>query len=170
MSDTIQTALARFFEFESTLRRRSFEDGAARGTPDVRAQCSAEWLALLAAYVEKLPDDDVGIRTLAGFDWPVPCFLRGPGSESRQAALKLGFKGGPDRPLVYPPSLRDLSRAWDVFVMAAERDYEDVAQLLAIVSALLPDSHSSVRAALGRFTRNGNKMSAPTASTSRGGN
>lgn len=133
MTKTLQSILASHFR-DNARWRRSCSDW--HHADQARNACSADWLDALADYVEALPDDDVGIQTLAGFGWPVEAFRHGAGRESGYIARSTGFRGAKDDPVISRPSQSDLRKSWRYWVTHAVYDREDMDRLLAIIRAL----------------------------------
>jgi hypothetical protein len=154
MPETIQSVLSEYFQYEAKWRLNKYQKGVERGQEDVREKCSSEWLSALATFIRRLPDDDPGIRTLASFGWPVRCFTRGAGTESAAVTRTIGYKGAPDRPIVRPPDIYYIEKAWVAWVSGAERDAYGIGVELAIIGQCVDEtSRSRLKVALGRFWR-----------------
>lgn len=150
--ETIQEVLAAYFRDESLWRQHQSERPSL--SLDRRYRTACEWLAELAAWVKRLPDNDPGIKTLGSFGWPPSCFRHGTGSDAAHALRHIGFDGTRTKPLVDRPDNRDLARAWSFWVTAAERDARSIARMLGILVELLEDTpRSRLQAALGRLGR-----------------
>lgn len=150
--ETLQEVLSAYFRDESLWRQRQWERFALG--VDKRYRTATTWLAELAAFVRRLPDDDPGIETLTAFGWPAECFRHGTGFEGSCAVKRVGFDGTRTKPLIRQPEKHDLERAWAAWVAAAERDAREIERMLEILVALIEDTpRSRLQAALGRFAR-----------------
>lgn len=158
MTEKLQNVLAMYFRDTATWRRNR---GHWRYEDDARDACSAEWLENLAEFVEALPDDDPGIRTLTSFGWPAAAFRHGAGHESNYITRKIGFRGDPNRPLTVRPSRTELTKTWRYWVTNAERDREYIDRLVAILGAIADQVPQARRqSVLGRLARRQEAMSA----------
>ena len=156
MAKTIQQTLAAYIREESAYRKKMYERHTDGDDEDLRVKCNANWLAELATFVERLPNEDDGIRTLSDFGWPVEAFSHGTGAAGAGALLSSGFKGTPNRPIIRRPETRDLERSWAGFVRAAKHDASEVGRMVAIVATLIDDMpRSRARAVLGRLVEYG---------------
>jgi hypothetical protein len=138
--DTLQSVLADFFRHQASHHRHEYRKSLEREHEDLRRKCSADWLCKLAWFVQRLPEYDSRLKTLADFGWPAECFRRGTGTEGLHAALSIGFKGGIARPIVREATTEDLEEAWKDWVIAARRDAYAVERVIEIVGAILEDA------------------------------